>query len=123
MMMNAVAHVRHLQSIDGALAKISTSSDRQSGQVMEGPGTTRILEQATAVVTSTIAGSWLRRSVLFKPTVRSGLDVLKRGDKIRPLQWFRPGRLADAMLDHVADVALIEVVSSVQIHGQMRCLP
>jgi hypothetical protein len=39
MMMNAVAHVQHLQSIDGALAKISTSSDRQSGQMMEGPDT------------------------------------------------------------------------------------
>ena len=39
MMMNLVAHIRHLQCIDGALATISTSSDRQSVQVMTEAGT------------------------------------------------------------------------------------
>jgi hypothetical protein len=62
-------------------------------------------------------------SVIFKPPASSGLDVLKSGDKIRPLLCFSPGRLADPMPCHVANVPFFEVVSCVQIHGQMRCLP
>src|SRR5260221_198612 len=61
--------------------------------------------------------------MVFKPTVRSGLDVLKSGDKIRSATRFSTGHLADPMPCHVAKVPFFEVVSCVQIHGQMRCLP
>ena len=59
-------------------------------------------------------------SLVFKPTVRSGLDMLKSGDTKRPHRCSRLGRPDDLMPCRAANVSLFEVVSCLQISSHSR---
>ena len=57
---------------------------------------------------------------MFKSTVRSGLDVLKSGNKKRPKRSSRLGRPANLMPCRAAYVPLVEVLSCLQISSHSR---